>query len=387
MTLTSFVRKNAFRNKRRTLLTVLSMAFSLLLLSFLMSLWRAFYSNDLHSEQSSMRLIVRHKVSLANLIPMFYRDKIRTVSGVTHVVPFNWFGGVYKDQKPENFFARFGTDPVEFFDTYPELEMPADQKEAWVKDRAGCVADVELAKKYGWKIGDRIVLTGDIYPIRLELTLRGIFHSTTGVSNNSLYFNWKYVEEGVSFAKDRAGMFGIMMDSPKDGDSISHAVDAMFANAPEPTKTETEKQFGLNFINMLGNVKAFILIISLAAMFTLLLVSGNTMAMSIRERTREVAVLKTLGFRRETILGIFVGEAVGIAAVGGVLGTLFSAGLLVIASHFPQVGNLFNFALHELKYTAPTSWGVAILAGLLSSAIPANLASRTGIVEGLRHIG
>lgn len=387
MTLAKFVRKNAFRNKKRTILTVLSMAFSLLLLSFLMSLWRAFYSNDLRSEQSSMRLIVRHKVSLANLIPGYYRDKIRTVPGVTHVVPFNWFGGVYKDQKPENFFARFGVDPNEFLDVYPELELPADQKEAWQKDRAGAIADAELAKKYGWKVGDRIVLQGDIYPIRLELTLRGIFHVTTGVSNNSLYFNWKYVEEGVSFAKDRAGMFGIMMDSPKNADNISHTVDAMFANAPEPTKTETEKQFGLNFINMLGNVKAFILIISLAAMFTMLLVSGNTMAMSIRERTREVAVLKTLGFRRETILGIFIGEAVGIAALGGILGTLISALLLSGASHAPQVGNLFNFALHEWKYTAPTSWGVAVLAGLLSSAIPAYLASRTGIVEGLRHIG
>jgi putative ABC transport system permease protein len=385
MTLARFVRKNAFRNKRRSTLTILSMAFSLLLLSFLMSLWRAFYSDDLRSEQSTQRLIVRHKVSLANLVPISYREKIRTIPGVAHVVPFNWFGGVYKDQKPENFFARFGTDPQEFFDVYPELSLPADQKEAWIKDRAGAVADVELAKKYGWKIGDRIVLKGDIYPTTLELTLRGIF--TAKVSNNSLYFNWKYVEEGVSFAKDRAGMFGVMADSPKDINQVSQAIDAAFANAPEPTKTETEKQFGLNFVAMLGNVKAFILVISLAAVFTILLVSGNTMAMSIRERTREVAVLKTLGFRRQTILGLFIGESVAIAALGGIVGTLISALLLAGASHAPQVGNLFNIALHEWKFTAPTAWGVAILAGLLSSAIPAYLASRTGIVEGLRHIG
>jgi len=137
----------------------------------------------------------------------------------------------------------------------------------------------------------------------------------------------------------------------------------------------------------LGNVKAFILIISLAAVFTILLVAGNTMAMSIRERIREVAVLKTLGFRREMILGLFVGEAVAIAALAGIIGTLFAALLLSAASHAPQVGNLFNFALHEWRYTAPLSCGVAILAGLLSSAIPAYLASRTGIVEGLRHIG
>lgn len=385
MTLARFVRKNAFRNWRRTLLTIGSMAFSLLLLSFLMSVWRAFYSNDLRSEQSQMRLIVRHKVSLTNLLPGYYRDKIRTIPGVTHVVPFNWFNGVYKDNKPENFFARFGVDPNEFFDVYTELKIPKDQEEAWQKDRAGCVADESLAKKYGWKIGDRIVIQGDIYPIRLELTLRGIF--TSSPSNQSLYFNWKYVEEGVSFAKDHAGLFGVMVDSPQDVGKVAKGIDDMFANAPEPTKTETEKQFGLDFIAQLGNVKAFILIIALAAVFTMLLVSGNTMAMSIRERTREVAVLKTLGFRRELILGLFVGEAVAIAFVAGVSGTLIAALFLSGASHAPQVGNLFNFALHEWRYTAPMSWGVAIVAGLLSSAIPAYLASRTGIVEGLRHIG
>ena len=385
MTLARFVRKNAFRNWRRTMLTIGSMAFSLLLLSFLMSVWRAFYSNDLRSEQSQMRLIVRHKVSLTNLLPGYYRDKIRTVPGVVHVVPFNWFNGIYKDNKPENFFARFGVDPAEFFDVYTELSIPPDQKEAWIKDRAGCVADQALAHKYGWKIGDRIVLQGDIYPVRLELTLRGIF--TSKVSNNSLYFNWKYVEEGVAWAKDHAGLFGVMADSPENVPKVAKAIDDLFANAPEPTKTETEKQFGLDFIAQLGNVKAFILIIALAAVFTMLLVSGNTMAMSIRERTREVAVLKTLGFRRELILGLFVGESVAIATVAGVFGTLIAALFLAGASHAPQVGNLFNFALHEWRYTAPMSWGVAVVAGLVSSAVPAYLASRTGIVDGLRHIG
>lgn len=385
MTLTTFVRKNAFRNKRRTALTVLSIAFPLLLLSFLMSLWRAFYADDLRSDESNQRLIVRHKVSLANLIPVSYRDKIRQVPGVTHVVPFNWFGGVYKDTTQKNFFARFGTDPDEFFEVYPELSLPADQAEAWKKDRAGAVADVELAKKYGWKVGDRIVLVGDIYPTTLELTLRGLY--TAKIPNNSLYFNWKYVEEGVPFAKGQAGMFGVMVDSPKDVNQVSQAVDATFANAPEPTRTETEKAFGLSFLAMLGNIKAFILIISSATVFTILLVSGNTMAMSIRERTREVAVLKTLGFTRGTILGLFIGEAIAISAVGGVFGTLIALLALSGGTHAPQGANLFVIALHEWKFTAPTAWGVAILAGLLSSAIPAYGASRTGIVEGLRHIG
>jgi putative ABC transport system permease protein len=384
MTLARFVRKNAFRNKRRSTLTALSMAFSLLLLSFLMCIWSGFYI-DQGSAESAQRLIVRHKVSLVNSLPGYYRQKIATIPGVVHVVPVSWFQGIYRDEKPENFFARFGTDPEEFFPTYKELSIPADQEQAWKKDRAGAVADVALVKKYGWKLGDRIVITGDIYPIRLELTLRGIFTSTE--PNDALYFNWKYVEEGVSFAKDKAGTFGILVDSPQNVSRVASAVDAMFANAPEPTKTETEKSFQLGFISMLGNVKAFILVISLASVFTILLVSGNTIAMSIRERTREVAVLKTLGFTRQTILGLFIGESVAVAAVGGVVGTLLAALALAGMSHAPQGGALFTVALKEWKFAAPVALLVALIAGLISSALPAYGASKTGIVDGLRHIG
>ena len=385
MTLARFVRKNVYRNKLRFWLTVGSMAFSLALLSFLMSMWQAFYGNNLRSEQSAQRLIVRHKVSLTNLIPSSYREKIRHVPGVMKVIPMNWFGGTYKDATQKNFFARFGTDPDEFFDVYPELEIPKDQLDAWKRDRAGAVADAELAKKYDWKVGDRIMLQGDIYPIQLELTLRGIFNAK--LPNNSLYFNEKYVEEGVPFAKGVAGFYGILVDSPQHVDQVSHDVDAMFANAPEPTRTETEKAFGLSFLAMLGNVKAFILVIASASVFTILLVSGNTMAMSIRERTREVAVLKTMGFTRKVILALFVGESTAVGLIGGVCGTLFALLLITGGTKAPGAGNLFVIAQHAWKFTAPTAIGVAILAGFLSSAIPAYGASKTGIVEGLRHIG
>lgn len=384
MTLAQFVRKNALRNKRRSVLTVLSVAFSLLLLSFLMSVWRAFYI-DKGSAASAQRLIVRHKVSLANFIPIHYRDRIRKIPGVVHVIPLNWFQGVYKDNKPENMFGRFGTDPDEFFETYAELSIPADQKEAWKHDRAGAVADIQLAKTQGWKIGDRIVIQGDVYPIRLELTLRGLF--TSPLPNNCLYFNWKYVEEGVSWAKGHVGILWILVDSPQNMDRVAAAVDQMFSNAPEPTKTETERGFMLSFIAMLGNVKTFILVISLAAVFTILLVSGNTMAMSIRERTREVALLKTLGFQRHTILELFVGEAVGLTLLGGILGTLVALPILWGMSHIAQLSGLFLVALHDWKTTAPVAWAIAALAGFLSSAIPAYYASRTRIVEGLRSIG
>ena len=212
MTLTRFVTKNAFRNKRRSILTVLSIALSLLLLTFMMTLWHAFALND-GSAESQQRLVVRHRVSLTFTLPAFYREKIRAIPGVVAVVPSSWFQGVYKDNKPENFFPRFGTDPDEFFKVYRDTSMPEDQLKAWQRDRQGVIVDDTLAKQYGWKIGDRIHIEGDIYPVNLDLIVRGIFHSVP--DNKSVYFNWKYVEEGVSFANGKAGTFGVLADSPE----------------------------------------------------------------------------------------------------------------------------------------------------------------------------
>src|SRR5580698_224301 len=198
MTLISFVRKNAFRNKRRSILTLLSISFSLLLLTVMMTIWRAFYLSD-GSAESAQRLIVRHKVSLAQFLPISYREKIRSTAGVKQVVNETWFGGQYKDDKPENFFAQFGTDPQELFRVMTDFHIPPDQLEAWQKDRAGCVADSELAKKYGWKIGDRIPIKGTIFPLNLDLTLRGIY--TAPLNTQTLYFNNTYMDEGYARIK------------------------------------------------------------------------------------------------------------------------------------------------------------------------------------------
>src|SRR5580693_9486186 len=225
MTLTRFVTKNAFRNKRRSTLTVLSIAFSLLLLTLMMTIWRAFYL-DQGSAESAERLVVRHRVSLTFNLPGYYREKIRAVPGVVAVVPVSWFQGIYKDQKPENFFARFGTDPDEFFKVFRDIEMPEEQVKAWQRDRQGVIVDDTLATKYGWKLGDRIFIQGDIYPVNLELNIRGIFHSNP--DNKSVYFNAKYVEEAVDFFKGRAGTFSILAASPSDVSNISSAVDDMF---------------------------------------------------------------------------------------------------------------------------------------------------------------
>jgi putative ABC transport system permease protein len=382
MTLSRFVTKNAFRNKRRSILTVLSIAFSLLLLTLMMTIWRGFYL-DQGSAESSERLVVRHRVSLTFTLPGFYREKIRAIPGVVAVVPVSWFQGTYKDQKPANFFARFGTDPDEFFKVFRDIQMPDDQIKAWQRDRQGVIVDDTLAQKYGWKLGDRIFIQGDIYPVDLELNVRGIFHSTP--DNKSVYFNAKYVEEAVSFFKGQAGTFSILVASPGDVSRVASAIDDMFRNSPQPTKAESEKAFGLEFVAMMGNVKAFILTICSAVVFATLLVSANTMAMSIRERTREVAVLKTLGFTRQGVLGLFVSEAVALSIAGGLIGICMGSLLVYALTHSPQFISFF-----PLKVTAGI-WLVAMLTsavvGLLSSAVPSYHASQVNIVDGLRHIG
>lgn len=381
MTLTRFVAKNAFRNKRRSILTVLSIGFSLLLLTFMMTLWHAFALED-GSAESSQRLIVRHRVSLTFFLPSYYREKIRAIPGVVAVVPSTWFQGVYKDQKPENFFPRFATDPDEFFKVYRDIKMPEDEIKAWQRDRQGAIVSDSLAQKYGWKLGDRIVIDGDIYPVNVELYIRGIYHGDP--DPKSLYFNEKYVEEAVPFFKGQAGTFGILADNASDVSKIASTVDDMFRNSPQPTKTESEKAFGLEFVAMMGNVKAFILSICGAVLFATLLVSANTIAMSIRERTREVAVLKTLGFTRLGVLALFVGEAVALSIVGGLIGACLGRAMVFGFEHAPQM------TFFPLKMT-PAIWvmalGVSALVGLFSAAIPSYHASQVNIVDGLRHIG
>jgi len=383
MTLTRFVQKNALRNKRRSVLTLLSIGFSLLLLTVMMTVWRAFY-NDQGSAESAERLIVRHKVSLAQFLPISYRDRIRSIPGVKNVVNETWFGGQYKDDKPENFFAQFGTDPNEIFEVQRDFHIPADQLEAWKKDRAGCVVDADLAKKHGWQVGDRLNIKGTIFPLNLELTIRGVF--TAPADTQTLYFNNVYLDEGYPHVKGFVGFFGVLADSPQAVAEVAKTVDAGFRNSDWPTKSESEKAFNLDWIAMLGNVKAFILSICAAVVFATLLVSANTMAMSIRERTREVALLKTLGFTRGAVLGLFMSESIGLAALGGLLGALAASGLIFLMAQSSQGGFLFT----NLKTSVPTmllAVGVGAGVGLVSSFVPAYNASRRNIVEGLRHIG
>src|ERR1700683_364516 len=317
MTLSGFIVRNTFRNKRRSVLTLISISFSLLLLTLMISIWRSFYVDQVAPE-AARRLIIRDRVSLAFFLPAYYRDKIRSIPGVTAVAPITWFGGRYIDDRPEHFFSQVSTDPDEYLKVASDKIVPPDQLKAWQQDRAGALVDVTLANKYGWKIGDRITLQGTIFEVNPELTIRAIYHRDP--PQNALYFNTKYLEEAVPWFKGQAGWYSAQIGSSGDVARFSGEIDDMFRNSPLQTKTESEKAFQLGFVASLGNVKAFILGICGAVVFTIMLVSANTMAMSVRSRTREVAVLKTLGFTRQRVLSIFVSESVALAVAGGLLG-------------------------------------------------------------------
>jgi putative ABC transport system permease protein len=383
MTLGSFIVRNTFRNKRRSLLTMISIGFSLLLLTMMICIWRSFYVDQVAPE-ASRRLIIRDKVSLAFLLPAYYRDKIRNVPGITAVVPLTWIGGKYIDDRPEHFFARLATDPDEYLKVASDKITPPEQIKAWQQDRAGALVDVTLANKYGWKLGDRVHIQGTIFPADLDLTVRAIYHRDP--PQNALYFNAKYLEEAVPWFKGQAGWYAAQVDSADHVASSSHEIDEMFHNSPLPTKSESERAFQIGFVSSLGNVKAFILGICGAVMFAIMLVSANTMAMSVRSRTREVAVLKTLGFTKQRVLSIFVSESVALSVGGGVVGIVVAKFVIAIMTH-QFIGLGIPLDMRVKLPTAALALFVSVLLGVVSGYLPAYRASRMGIVDALRHIG
>jgi len=374
--------KNAWRNRRRTVLTILSIAASLSLLGILMAIYAAFYFSAPPPAQA-LRLVVRNKVSLVFPMPEAYREKVKRIPGVQEVMAQQWFGGMYKNNRPENLFARFAIEPDKVFIVRGEMKLPEEQKTAFQRERTACLIGRQLADKIKVGLGDRITLQGDIFPVTLEFTVRAIFDSEQ--NSEVLYFNRKYLDESIKGAlKGNVGMFTVLADSADSVPRIARAVDDEFRNSTTQTKTESESAFQLGFINSLGNVKAFLLSICAAVTFTVLLVSGNTMAMSVRERVREVGVLKTLGFTRPAILGMIMGESVSLAVLGGAIGLGIAAGLCSLMRMAPGfIGQLKTLSIHPP--VALACLGAAVAVGLVSSAVPAWNASGTPIVEALRR--
>lgn len=378
--------KNSIRNRRRSLLTVGSMAVSLCLLGMLFAVYLGMFHHDV-TPGSALRLVVRHKVSLAQAMPYAYEGRIRQVPGVMEVSAWDWFQGMYKDQRdPKNFFARFSVEPKAFLAIRTQMVMPDDQRKAFLAERTGCVISQDLAARLGFKLGDRITIVGDIYPVTLELTVRGIFDDPD--ATNTLYFHREYLQEMLTAGrKDQEGTFAVLIDKPENAARISAAIDALFDNSPQPTKTESEQQFVQTFVSFVGNVKMFLFAICAAVTFTILLVSGNTMAMSVRERIKEVGVLKTLGYTNSGVLTIILGEAGAISLIGGAVGIGLA---MMLTAGVRKTVALYQPGLADLGITPAVGiacLALALLIGLISSFIPAWNAARTNILDSLRYAG
>ncbi len=376
-----FTVKNLLRNRRRTILTVLSVTVSLFLLGILLSVYAAFYHREVPAD-SALRLVTRHRVSLTQMLPEYYGERIRAVDGVEEVSILNWFGGTYIDNRPEHMFPRFAVEPEKVFKIFSEFTAPPEQLEAFQRDRQGMAIGSWVADNVGLELGQRITIKGDIYPIDPEFTIRMIFE---GPDDNQSYFHWKYMQESLPPGwRGLVGLYSIRVKTPADAPRVSKSVDEMFRNAPQPTKTETEAAFNLAFINQIGNIKLFLLSIAAAVVFTILLVSANTMAMTVRERIREIGVMKTLGFPSSAVLGMILAESVAIAMMGGLIG-VGACYLVTQGLNDMLVGFFTGFTMP--LWGVPVCLGVALLIGLLSSLVPAFLATHMKVTDALRHAG
>jgi putative ABC transport system permease protein len=372
--------KNVGRNKRRTVLTVLSVAVSVFLLATMQAVIAAL-SGISQLTGGEYRVIVRRNTSIADSMPEAYRQKIEQVPGVVASCPSNWFGGIYKEDKPQYMFAQFFVDPKTLFDVQFECQISQEEKAAFQQERTAAVVGKKLADKYGWKLGDVIELKGAIYPLDARLTIRGIY---TGPQETNFYFHREYVEEAFG-RPGRVGQYRVKLDSPQSAPRVMEEIDQMFKNSAAPTKTETEAAFAASFFSMLGNVKGLITGVGLIVVFTITLIGANTMAMSARERFTEVAVMKALGFRPALILTLMLSEAVLIALLGGVLAAVAAK----VIYQFVGLGDMLALFLQNFKISTGTialALGASALIGLVSGGIPAWNASRISIVDGLRRV-
>ncbi len=379
MTYASFIWTNIARNPRRTILTIVSIGLSLFVLSTLMTVLTEL-NREPEGEDTHLRLVVRRATSLADRLPEAYAAKLQRVPGVRLVHALTWFGGIYIDEG--NFFANFACDPDTLFAMFPENRIPPEQLKAFQAERIAAVAGRKLVERFKWRLGDRLTLQGTIYPVDLEFVLRGIY---TGTDETAFFFHRAYLEEALG-RPGKVGTFWLKAASAGDIPRIMDAVDTLFKNSDAETKTETERAFQLGFISMLGNVKTLIASISSVVVFTILLVTANTMAMSIRERAREIAILKTLGFGRRRLLGVLMGESAVIALTGGVLGCMGARLFFSVVDVWRYTQGLFPIFIVEPS-TILLGIGLSVLIGLTSAALPAIRVSRLTIAEALRRVG
>lgn len=373
--------KSAKRSVRRTLLTVLSVAIAVFLFCSLRAVLDGFNAGAEGS--SSTRIVTIRSTSLMFQMPTSHLETIRSIPGVREVGYASWFGGIYKD--PRNFFGQIAIDDG-YFRLYPEILLTPEEKQAYLADRTGCIVGDGLAKTYGFKVGDKITLKVGI-PLYgqqdYDFNVRGIYRSGGGaVDNQTMMFHWKYLDER-SVQQGLVGWFVTEVANPDQAALVANAIDQKFANSSYETKTDTEREFQASFVSMFGNLNLLLGSIALAVVITTLFVAGNTMAMSVRERTTEIAVMRTLGFPAATIFLLIAGEALMMSIVGGVVGVGL-ARLIVSPTLLPPGGLMPEISVKPANMLVGT--GLSVLIGLLAGAIPATMAARLKIVDALRRV-
>jgi putative ABC transport system permease protein len=388
MKLFPLIWSNLWRRKLRTVFTLLAALFTFALFGVLAAVNLAFGMGvDI---SGANRLVVIHKISLIMPLPVSYMGRIQAVDGVSAVTHMNWFGGIYKD--PKNFFAQMAVDTPTFFDLYPEYVVPPDQMKTWEADRSGAIVGRDLAERFGWKVGDKIPIQGTIFRRKdgsamWDFNIDGIYQpGKKGVDATQFFFHYDYLKEAARQGTftDMVGWYTVRIADANRAGAISQKIDGLFANSPYETKTSTEKAFAQSFANQMGNIGAIVRYVVSAVLFGMLLVIGNTMSQSVRERTNELAVLKTLGYGNGLVLFLVIAESCLLAFAGAGLGLLFSWGVLA-----PLIGKLFRQFLPV--FYVPGSgvalgFAIALLLGLLTGLLPGIQAMRLRIVDALRKV-
>jgi putative ABC transport system permease protein len=371
---------NLFRKKLRTTLTIGSFAVALFLFGLLLVVRGAF--GQYTEVAGADRLVVINKVSLIQPLPISYRDRLLRIPGVKQVTYDNWFGGVYVDER--NFFGQFAIDPENQRAVFPEFEIPEEQWKAFLEDREGAIVGEGLAKRFHWKVGDRIPIKGTIYPGAWEFNIRGIYRGKRVQDDvHQFWFHWKLLDERVpERRKGFAGWYTVRVADPDQAAQVVKAIDQEFSNSPWETKTDTESAFAAAWVKQFGNIEFLILTIGGVVFFTLLLVTGNTMAIAVRERVGELAVLKAVGYSDRFVLWLVLAESLLVSAVGGLLGVALIK--LFTLGGDPTHGFLPYFYL-PLK-SMGTGIGVALVVGIVAGFLPAFSAMRLRVVDALRRV-
>jgi putative ABC transport system permease protein len=382
MKLAALILSNFKRHKLRTLLTILSIVVAFVLFAYLGAIRNAFEFGV--SMAGADRLVVRHKVSLIQLLPQSYEADIERIEGVSDATHATWFGGIYKE--PKNFFGQMPVKPEEFMKMYPEFKLPPDQMQAWMKTRTGAIAGRTTANRFGWKVGDKIPIQATFWNRKdgsklWTFDLVGIYEGSPETDTSNFFFRHDYFDEARRGGEGLVGWYYIRVTDPKHAEAIAKKVDETFANSPAETKTETEGAFIKGFAEQAGNIAAIVMAILTAVFFTILLVAGNTMAQSVRERIGELGVLKAIGFTDAQVLTMILSEALIIATIGGAVGLLL--GWLAVGKGDPTKGALPVFTLPPRELV--TGAIIVIVLGVVSGLLPAMQAMRLSAVDALRR--